>query len=87
VLKEADRRGVNPESPCPDWGKPEALMSLAFGLTKLTPPDLKSAHQAASAALKLEPEWSYVKDNLLPSIEQQLRAAWCLAAGPTESSR
>ena len=74
MLKEADRRGVNAQSPCPDWGKPEALMSLAFAHTQLKPPDLKSAREEATAALKLEPEWSYVKDNLLPKIEQQLRA-------------
>ncbi len=74
MLKEADRRGVNAESPCPDWGKPEALMSLAYAHTRLTPPDLRSARDEASAALKLEPEWSYVRDNLLPQIEQRLRA-------------
>jgi len=74
MLKVAERRGVNAESPCPDWGKPEALMSLAVAHTKLKPPDLKSAREEATAALKLEPEWSYVKDTLLPKIEEQLRA-------------
>src|SRR5215471_4758285 len=74
MLKVAERRGVNAESPCPDWGKPEALMSLAVAHTKLKPPDLKSAREEATAALKLEPEWSYVRDNLLPNIEQQLGA-------------
>src|SRR5262249_38250532 len=74
MLQEAERRGVNAESPCPDWGKPEALMSLAYAHTQLKPPDFTSAREEASAALKLEPEWSYVKDNLLPKIEQGLRA-------------
>ncbi len=74
MLKEADRRGVNAESPLPDWGKPEALMSLAYAHTRLSPPDLRSAREEASAALKLEPEWSYVRDNLVPQIEQRLRA-------------
>jgi hypothetical protein len=28
----------------------------------------------ASAALKLRPDWPYLRDNLLPQIEQRLRA-------------
>ena len=58
-----------PSSPLPDWGKPEALMSLAFAHLHATAPDLESAEQEARAALRLQPEWSYVKDLLLPQIE------------------
>jgi hypothetical protein len=73
MLEAAERRGVNAASPLPDWGKPEALMSLAFAHTKQTPPDLRAALDEANAALKLEPDWSYVRDNLIPQIERRLR--------------
>ena len=73
MLEAADRRGVNPGSPLPDWGKPEALMSLAYAHTRQAPPDLRAALAEANAALKLEPDWSYVRDSLIPQIEQQLR--------------
>ena len=54
-------------SPLPDWGKPEALMSLAFA--HLQQSDLASASAEAQAALRLQPEWSYVRDVLVPQIE------------------
>jgi hypothetical protein len=60
-------------SPFPDWGKPEALMSLAYAHVNQAP-DLESAEKEARAALGLQPEWSYVKDILLPQI-QKARAA------------
>ncbi len=56
-------------SPLPDWGKPEALMSLAFAHLQQSPPDLASAREEARAALRLQPEWSYVRDILVPQIE------------------
>lgn len=56
-------------SPLPDWGKPEALMSLAYAHMSQKPPDLASASEEAHAALRLQPEWSYVRDVLLPKIE------------------
>ena len=68
MLKEAERRGVNAASPLPDWGKAEALMSLAYAHSRQTPPDLRAALDEANAALKLEPDWSYVRDVLLPQI-------------------
>jgi hypothetical protein len=58
-----------PSSPLPDWGKPEGLMSLAFAHLNQVP-DLASAEKEARAALHLQPEWSYVKDILLPQIEK-----------------
>ncbi len=64
---EAERRGTNAASPLPDWGKPEALMSLAFA--HLMRGESAKARENAQAALKLRPEWSYVKDTLIPQIE------------------
>lgn len=58
-------------SPLPDWGKPEALMSLAFAHLQQT--DLTSAREEAQAALRLQPEWSYVRDILIPQIEAAQR--------------
>lgn len=72
MLAEADRRGTDAASPFPDWGKPEALMSLAYAHMRQTPPDLPAAREEASAALRLEPEWSYVRDILLPQIEKSV---------------
>lgn len=74
MLKEADRRGLDAASPLPDWGKPEALMSLAFAHTQGSAPELAKAREEAGAALKLVPEWSYVRDNLLPNIDRQMSA-------------
>lgn len=54
-------------SPLPDWGKPEALMSLAYA--HLQQSELASASAEAQAALRLQPEWSYVRDVLVPQIE------------------
>jgi hypothetical protein len=56
-------------SPLPDWGKPEALMSLAYAYLQRSPADPAAAGEAARAALRLQPEWSYVRDVLLPQIE------------------
>jgi len=58
-----------PSSPLPDWGKPEGLMSLAYAHLNVAL-DLASAEKEARAALQLQPEWSYVKDVLLPQIEK-----------------
>jgi hypothetical protein len=69
MLEEADRRGVNAASPLPDWGKVEALMSLAYAHFTQKPADLRVASDEANAALKLQPDWSYVRDDLLPKIE------------------
>jgi hypothetical protein len=57
-------------SPLPDWGKPEGLMSLAYAHLNQPAPDLESAEKEARAALDLRPDWSYVKDTLLPQIEK-----------------
>jgi len=69
MLKEAETRGVNPDSPLPDWGKPEALTSLANAHMVQKPPDLEAARAEAAAALKAQPDWSYVRDNLMKSLD------------------
>jgi len=70
-----------PSSPLPDWGKPEGLMSLAFAHLKQVP-DLASAEKEARAALQLQPEWSYVKDVLLPQIEKARAAGGAATLTP-----
>ncbi len=75
MLEESDRRGVNPASPLPDWGKAEALMSLAYAHSKTSPPDLPTALAEANSALKVQPDWSYVRDNLIPQIEATMRSS------------
>jgi tetratricopeptide (TPR) repeat protein len=52
----------------PTWGEPELLMNLAWSSLHLTKPDLNAAEQYASSALKLFPNWHYVRDILLPQI-------------------
>jgi hypothetical protein len=59
---------LEPSSAFPDWGKPEALMSLAFAQFSLREPDLVRADEDARAALGLVPDWFYVKDILIPRI-------------------
>ncbi len=52
----------------PTWGEPELLMSLAWSNLSRTTPDLAAAEQDAQAALKLVPDWHYVRDILMPQI-------------------
>lgn len=58
-----------PESPLPEWGKAEALMSLAYA--HMMKKDFDAAHKAASEALKVQPQWQYVREILIPQIEAQ----------------
>ncbi|HXA19488.1 MAG TPA: hypothetical protein VN380_21030 [Thermoanaerobaculia bacterium] len=68
--KQIDASGpLMPSSPLPDWGKPEALMSLAYALMIKSSPDLDAATDNARAALKLQPQWHYARDILMPQIE------------------
>jgi len=60
---------LDPKSPLPDWGKAEAMMSLAFAHSMGNSPDLNAAADEARAALRLQPHWHYVKDILMPKIE------------------
>jgi hypothetical protein len=60
---------LEPDSPFPDWGKAEAVMSLAYGHLNQAPPDLGAAAAEAREALRLEPRWFYVRNVLIPRIE------------------
>ncbi|MGH9746576.1 MAG: hypothetical protein ACRD59_10770 [Candidatus Acidiferrales bacterium] len=53
----------------PTWGEPELLMSLAWSNLNRSTPDLNAAEQNARAALAIVPYWHYVRDILLPQIE------------------
>jgi hypothetical protein len=58
----------------PDWGEPEALMSLAWCLLNRAPsPDPAGARDSAEAALRLRPDWFYVREVLKPQIEKALK--------------
>lgn len=62
-------------SPLPDWGKPEGHMSVAYVLSTQASPELDEAEREAREALRLQPDWSYVRDVLLPQIEARQREA------------
>jgi hypothetical protein len=60
-----------PNSAEPDWGVPEAAMTLAFLDANATPPDLGAAEELAKRALALRPGWYYIQTILLPQIEEK----------------
>jgi hypothetical protein len=62
-----------PNSAEPDWGVPEAAMTLAFLDANATPPDLTAAEELAKRALALRPGWYYIQTILLPQIEAKKR--------------
>ncbi|MGC2695464.1 MAG: hypothetical protein WA738_06705 [Candidatus Angelobacter sp.] len=54
----------------PSWGEPELLMNLAWSNLHRKQPDLDAADQYARQALRQVPYWHYVRDILLPQIQQ-----------------
>jgi hypothetical protein len=54
----------------PSWGEPELLMNRAWSHLHSTTPDLKAAQADATAALALVPYWHYVRDILIPQIQE-----------------
>ena len=60
---------LNPDSPLPDWGRVEALMSLANAHLKQTPPNIGAAKAEVKQILGLQPDWHYVRDILSAQIE------------------
>jgi hypothetical protein len=72
---------LTPESPLPDWGRVEALMSLSNAHLKKPSPDLDAATEEARAALRLRPDWHYVKDILVPQIGAKRKQAETHPAG------
>ncbi|HLN27010.1 MAG TPA: DJ-1/PfpI family protein [Gemmataceae bacterium] len=70
----------------PSWGEPELLMSLAWSNLNKSTPDLTAAENFALAALKLVPEWHYVRDILLQQIrkaKEKARPGSSAAAAPS----
>jgi len=64
------RKSKAPTDPLePSWGEPELLMSLAWSYLNRSTPDLAAAEENARAALKLVPNWHYLRDILIPQIE------------------
>ena len=62
---------LNPDSPLPDWGRVEALMSLANAHLKQSPPNIAAARSEVKQILDLQPEWHYVRDILSAQIATQ----------------
>ncbi len=58
----------------PRWGEPELLMSLAWSNLHRASPNAALAEKQARAALALVPNWHYVRDILLPQIQQARRS-------------
>jgi hypothetical protein len=54
----------------PSWGEPELLMNLAWSNLHKAQPDLDAAEKYAQAALKIVPDWHYVRDILVPQIAE-----------------
>ena len=66
---EAVHRQTTSSDPLdPSWGEPELLMNLAWSNLHKAQPDFEAAEQYAQAALKIVPDWHYVRDILLPQI-------------------
>jgi tetratricopeptide (TPR) repeat protein len=57
----------------PSWGEPELLMNLAWSNLNRTTPELNAAEQYAHSALELVPYWHYVRDILMPQIQEAKR--------------
>jgi catechol 2,3-dioxygenase-like lactoylglutathione lyase family enzyme len=63
------------EALTPSWGEAELHMLLAWFSLNLAKPDVASAIGHAEAALTLQPNWRYVRDNLLPQIRRRVGGA------------
>jgi hypothetical protein len=50
-------------------------MNLAYSNLNRSTPDLDAAERYAQSALKLVPYWHYVRDILLPQIQQAKKRA------------
>lgn len=75
-LKSAQaQKGAASDPLDPSWGEPELLMNLAWANLHRTDPDLAAAEQYAQAALQLVPYWHYVRDILLPQIQDAKKKA------------
>lgn len=69
-LEEAHRQWSAGGDPLePSWGEPELYMSLAWSYLNRDTPDVDAAEKNARSALQLVPYWHYVKDILMPQIQ------------------
>jgi len=57
----------------PRWGEAESHMNLAWAWSSRPDPDLTRADQYAREALRLVPDWHYVRDILVPKIREARR--------------
>lgn len=64
------QKGAATDALEPSWGEPELLMAEAWYYQNGAEPDLNAAEKDARAALTLVPDWHYVRDILLPQIEE-----------------
>lgn len=64
------QKGVNSDPLEPSWGEPELLAALAWTNLNRTTPDLNAAEEYARSALTLVPYWHYVRDILIPQIQE-----------------
>lgn len=64
---------LDPTSPFPDWGKVEALMSLANAHILQVPPNIDAANAEVKQILALQPDWHYVRDILPAQIEAKAK--------------
>jgi hypothetical protein len=69
IFDELTRRpDVASHSADPDWGVPEAMMSLAWMQANYDSGDVALAETLARRALALRPGWYYIESILLPQI-------------------
>lgn len=64
------QKGATNDPMEPSWGEPELLAALAWANLHRTTPDLNAAEQYARSALELAPYWHYVRDILIPQIQE-----------------
>jgi tetratricopeptide (TPR) repeat protein len=57
----------------PSWGEAELLAALAWANLHRTVPDSNAAEQYALSALEIVPYWHYVRDILIPQINEAKR--------------
>lgn len=58
----------------PAWGEPELLMNLAWSNLHRSTPDVAAARRYALEALRLVPNWHYLRDILMPQIRAAVAA-------------
>ena len=70
----------------PSWGEPELLMNLAWSNLHGNTPDLSAARTCAQSALNLVPYWHYVRDILMPQIQNAIDATKTQKSGERDAA-